>query len=627
MGFVMSELRTKTQLVLVLLLAGCGVDPGIATDGPGIEPSTSATRVRIVAANLTSGNYSSYDPGHGARILTGIDADVVLIQELNVGDNTDAELAAWVEQTFGPGFSYSRPNPSAQLPNGVISRWPILASGLWDDPEVSNRDFAWARVDLPGPRELWAVSLHLLTANATTRNREASRLLEYINSQVPDEDYLVVGGDLNTRSFSESCLSTLAARVETSGPHPADQNGNTATNATRSRPYDHVLVDADLAALQTSTQIGASSFPNGLVVDTRVYVPLSDIAPARWDDSAVFGVQHMAVVKDFLIDGVSPPPPPPPLSPVVMINEILANEPGSDTGAEFVEIVNAGTEPVDLAEWTLSDRAALRHTFAAGEVVQPGQAIVVFGRLQNAPPDLASARGASSGALGLSNGGDQVSLHDASGELIAQVTYSSALSGSDGVSMTRTVDGDASADLVLHTSLSALTSSPGQRYDGTAFGGGSGNPLVFLNEVLANEPGSDTAAEFVELLNAGDAAADLGSWSLADNSGTRHVFAPGTSLAPGAALVVFARASGIPAGLDGALAASSGALGFSNGGDTVTLADETGATVDSLAYGATTDGISFNRDPDGTADAPWALHTEVGASPSSPGTRADGTPF
>jgi hypothetical protein len=51
------------------------------------------------------------------------------------------------------------------------------------------------------------------------------------------------------------------------------------------------------------------------------------------------------------------------------------------------------------------------------------------------------------------------------------VTYSSALSGTDGVSMNRSPDATAGAPFVLHTALAAQAAqrSPGTRFDGTAF--------------------------------------------------------------------------------------------------------------------------------------------------------------
>jgi len=50
-------------------------------------PSTSQT-IRILTANLTSGNGQDYDPGHGNRILQGLDPDIALIQEMSYLSNT-----------------------------------------------------------------------------------------------------------------------------------------------------------------------------------------------------------------------------------------------------------------------------------------------------------------------------------------------------------------------------------------------------------------------------------------------------------------------------------------------------------------------------------------------------------
>jgi hypothetical protein len=140
------------------------------------------TRLRLVASNLTSGNFQRYE-APGQRLLDGLDPDVVLMQEWNVGTNTEAELRAFVDSTFGPGFVFTRESGVA-IPNGVISRYPIVAAGVWDDPQVSNREFVWARLDVPGPRDLWAVSVHFLTTSASSRNAEAVALRSFVLANV-----------------------------------------------------------------------------------------------------------------------------------------------------------------------------------------------------------------------------------------------------------------------------------------------------------------------------------------------------------------------------------------------------------------------------------------------------------
>lgn len=153
---------------------------------------------------------------------------------------------------------------------------------------------------------------------------------------------------------------------------------------------------------------------------------------------------------------------------------------------------------------------------------------------------------------------------------------------------------------------------------------------LILNEILANEPGSDTAGEFVELVNTGAGPADLGGWTLSDASGVGHVFPSGSTLAAGAALAVFAGASAIPAGLSNAVASSSGSLLLGNSGDTVTLKNAAGTVVDTFTYSSSlsgTDGVSMNRSPDRTPAGPFVLHTALSSLPSSPGKRVNGTTF
>ncbi|HEU4534368.1 MAG TPA: lamin tail domain-containing protein, partial [Polyangiaceae bacterium] len=127
-----------------------------------------------------------------------------------------------------------------------------------------------------------------------------------------------------------------------------------------------------------------------------------------------------------------------------------------------------------------------------------------------------------------------------------------------------------------------LAAGPGSAPE--ACGGGGGAAQVIINEIGANETGGDTAGEFIELVNVGAAPADLGGFTLADSTSARHTFPAGTTLEAGKAIVVFGSASGIPAGSSNAIAASSGSLSLGNDGDSVALADPTGAVRDSFAY-------------------------------------------
>lgn len=294
-------------------LAGCGASDGDrppldavpAPDGnvpDGNAPPAQAGNFRLVTGNLTSGNLQAYE-APGIRIFRGLAPDVAMVQELNFATDSAADLRSFVDQAFGTEFSLTRGAASGQIPNGIVSRYPILASGEWLDTEVGNRDFVWARIDIPGPTDLFAVSVHLLTSSATERNIEAGELAQHIQG-LPADAYVVLGGDFNTGTRTEPCVVTLSAVLVSAGPFPVDQANLGTTNSTRSKPYDWVLVNGALQALETGVTLGSNVFAHGAVIDTRVYTPISDLAPALVGDSGAPSMQHMAVVRDFALPSV-----------------------------------------------------------------------------------------------------------------------------------------------------------------------------------------------------------------------------------------------------------------------------------------------------------------------------------
>jgi chitodextrinase len=152
---------------------------------------------------------------------------------------------------------------------------------------------------------------------------------------------------------------------------------------------------------------------------------------------------------------------------------------------------------------------------------------------------------------------------------------------------------------------------------------------VTLNEILANEPGSSTTGEFVELVNVGGTSISIAGWTITVGTTLRHTFASGTTLAAGKAIVVYAGASAIPAGLTNAVAASTGSLVLGNSGSTVIVKNGT-TTIDSFTYSSSlsgTDGVSMNRSPDASATGTFVLHTTLSSSGSSGGLRVNGSAF
>ena len=280
--------------------AGPGSDAGVPVDAGTAPDAGSGSRVpvRLLAGNLTSGATQTYDTGEGIRIFQGLLPDIALIQEFNYGDNSPAALREFVDTAFGPEFEYHRESQATDtLPNGIVSRYPILQAGEWE--YAGDRDLAWARIDVPGSGDLWAVSVHLLTASTSDRNRGARIAVERLSELMSPGDLLVFGGDLNTARRDEFCITVLADLFHIAAPYPADQDGNTNTSAPRSKPLDWLLVSPNLQARAVPVLIGDNSFADGLVFDSRVYTPLYDVEPVLEADSDALNMQHMALVRDF----------------------------------------------------------------------------------------------------------------------------------------------------------------------------------------------------------------------------------------------------------------------------------------------------------------------------------------
>ncbi len=141
---------------------------------------------------------------------------------------------------------------------------------------------------------------------------------------------------------------------------------------------------------------------------------------------------------------------------------------------EFVEIINNSGAAADMSGWTLSDGIGVKHTFPAGTILPNQCAIVVFaGGAPTGSFGGAPAQTASSGQLGLNNGGDTLTLSDGAANLAA---YSYGSEGGDDQSLTRLPDITGPEPLVKHTLAGGALFSPGTRIDGSPFAAACGPP-------------------------------------------------------------------------------------------------------------------------------------------------------
>lgn len=348
--------------------------------------------VRVMASNLTSGNNQRYETP-GLNILKGLKPDVVAMQEFNYssasqGLNTPAAFREMVDTTFGTNFVYYRES-GYSIPNGIISRYPVLASGSWTDSDtgVNDRGFAWARIDAPGTNDLYVVSVHLKASSGSASRRAAqvTEIRSLIAAAFPTNAWVIVAGDMNIYDEGESAVAVFATFLS-DVPVPTDQNGDPDTNAGRAERYDRVLFSPAMAGIHVPVVMPSRTYTNGLVFDSRLYTDLADVPPVAVGDSGASQMQHMAVVRDFAfpVAAANSPALPPELRDVLWAEGRFRFLVTGSTGVLYVieatsNMCSAAWTPLytNAAPYTFSDPAAdsVPQRFYRGRVAPQGDAV------------------------------------------------------------------------------------------------------------------------------------------------------------------------------------------------------------------------------------------------------------
>ncbi|MEM6688500.1 MAG: choice-of-anchor D domain-containing protein [Planctomycetota bacterium] len=260
------------------------------------------------------------------------------------------------------------------------------------------------------------------------------------------------------------------------------------------------------------TPLDLTFTPGNWFIPQQVFVAANDDVDVEGDHQglitvssastdAAYDLSGLPQISAFVIDNETP-------DAVVVINEVLKDPfqgddslPADDSNLdgvfdaeddEFVEIVNSGSTSVDISGWTLADSTpdspTVRHVFASGTVLAPGQAIVVFGG--GTPGNFGNAltATASTGTLSLGNGADAVGLYSSS-QLIDYHSWfvddDEDLLGNDGVDTSLARFPDVTGEYVDSDDFLGPISSPGLD--------NLGNPFLIGAAVLVTQTDGSTA--------------------------------------------------------------------------------------------------------------------------------------
>ena len=324
----------------------------------------------------------------------------------------------------------------------------------------------------------------------------------------------------------------------------------------------------------------------------------------------------------------------------IVITEVLADPPEGPAGDanrdgqrdshedEFIELYNAGSRRISLADWRLGDAGLLSNyfRFPSDAVIEPGSYVVLFGG--GNPSEFTIPVYTDDGTIGdgLTDSGEVIHLIDNHGH---EVAFFSQANWPDGQSIVRpSLDSD---EFVPHT-----TASPDKAPFSPGHAPGTRPPLSYsliITEVLADPPEGPAGDanrdgrrnpyedEFIELYNTASVPISLAGWRLGDTGplGDYFRFPSDAVIEPGSYVVLFG--GGNPSEFTIPVYTDDGTIGdgLTDSGEAIHLIDDHGHEVAFLSHANWPDGQSLVRiSPDSSAFVPHKTVSPTKA-PFSPG--------
>ena len=180
----------------------------------------------------------------------------------------------------------------------------------------------------------------------------------------------------------------------------------------------------------------------------------------------------------------------------IIINEILPNPSGRDSGREFIELYNPGSQDISLANWQVRKKARSgsikTHHFSENETVKAKEYFILTFN-------------------GLNNDGAEIEIVDDAGEKIDSMNYKNA---PEGLSYNRSAE---EQDFYLAEPTPAEKNKPDPRQ--------RKYPKILINEIFPHPSADEKNKEFIELYNPNREEINLRGWVLRDASRTgKYIF-------------------------------------------------------------------------------------------------------
>ncbi len=315
--------------------------------------------------------------------------------------------------------------------------------------------------------------------------------------------------------------------------------------------------------------------PTGTIVDNVAF-------PAMPDPTTSYGRipdgsntwQILSTITKGAANDDTPPPP----TPVVKLNEIYSR--GSVENPDWVELYNTSAAEVNIGGFKIYDSGGQsgskpKMEFATGTTIPANGFIVIV-------VDDAATANPTGSSFGLSSGGEELWLEDASGNVIDNVTFPAL---EEEQSYGRYPDGDSNWQILeIVTRGAANNNNPA--------------PTIRMNEIYSR--GTTANPDWIELYNTSASEVNIGGFKIYDSGGQsgskpKMEFAAGTTIPANGFIVIVVD--------DAATANPTGSsFGLGSGGEEVWLEDASGNIIDNVTFPALEVTQSYGRFADGTSN-------------------------
>jgi hypothetical protein len=320
---------------------------------------------------------------------------------------------------------------------------------------------------------------------------------------------------------------------------------------------------------------------------------------------------------------------------IIKINEVMYNP--SDGNPEWIELVNASIDSVNIKNWSVSDVLSTpTKNFITDHyvLVAPNEIFIVAKdtSFNSAHPNI-SSKVFYTNFVSLGNTSDGVMIYDFRNGIIDSLFYSSSWGGKKGYSLERISLNEQTNDSTNWvTSLDTSGSTPGLQNSIFSVPSYQRNDLV-INEILYDPETNNS--EYVEFYNLSSSPVNIGGWMFEDENGNANkLIETSFVIQPQQYFVLIADSSVLTSynlfDYENKNIVGESSLGLVNTGELILLKDVRGNVIDSVFYSddwnnrniASTKNKSLERiNPNLNGNDPLNWSTSVNSIGGTPGNQ------